>query len=217
MVAGRLKFRGILFTAVLVCSATFAARTASAAATNYFWNGNGPDSIWNDGSLDWSTSSGGTATEAWSDDSSSFDSTAIFAGTAGTVTLGTTVNAAAIDFNTTGYILAAPSPNTNNYQINLAGAAPAINVGTGNAAFTATINANVVSTSATAPLVLSDTATGAAAVNTQLNFGGSLTVNSGSFTLVQFHRERYRHSQHVHGECALAFAASVDVQFTGAQ
>ena len=184
MLAGRRKFRGTLFMAVLVCCAAFATRTSSAAATSYYWNLS--DGAWDDSTADWNSPLTGTLPLiGWSDDSPTDDSTAIFSGaTAGTVTLGATVNPGTIDFNTSGYILAAPSLNPSNFQINIAGAAPAINVGTGNAAFTDTINANVEATSSSAPLLLTDTAIGAAAVNTQLNFGGSLTVDSGSLSIV---------------------------------
>ena len=119
-----------------------------------------PIGTWDDSTADWNSPLTGTLPLiGWSDDSPTDDSTAIFSGaTAGTVTLGATVNPGTIDFNTSGYILAAPSPNPSNYQINIAGTAPAINVGTGNAAFTDTINANVEATSSSAPLLLTDTA-----------------------------------------------------------
>ena len=106
----RRKFGGtfrIALFASLVTFSSFAARTAS-AQTTYYWNNNGPDSFWNDASLDWMHASGSLATEFWSDGSN--NNIAIFAGTtAGTVTLGATVDPGTIDFNTTGYTIADPS------------------------------------------------------------------------------------------------------------
>jgi fibronectin-binding autotransporter adhesin len=180
MIAGRLAFRGILLIAVLGCSLTIAARAAS-AQTSYYWNLS--TGAWDDMTADWnSPTSTSTPLADWVDGSGN---TAIFSGsTAGTVTLGATVDPGTVEFNTSGYSIVAPSSNPSNYQINLAGSAPAINVGSGSAAFTATINANLTSVSATAPLVIANSLGGSASVNTQLNLGGTVALGSGSLKIV---------------------------------
>lgn len=186
MIASRRILRGALsfvFASIGFACLSFGAGIAS-AQTNYYWNLS--TGAWNDSLDDWnSPNSNSTPLTFWSDGSD--NNVAIFSGsTAGTVTLGATVDPGTIDFNITGYTIAPPSPNPNNYQIDLGGSAPEINVGSGSAAFTATINANITSTSGTSALVLQNTssASGNPSINTQLNLGGSLTLNSNSLEIV---------------------------------
>lgn len=182
MIVSRQTFRraSSATLAIAVIASLLTARSAT-AQTNYYWNGS--SGTWNDSSLVWNSPNSNSPLTFWSDGSD--NNVAIFNGsTAGTVTLGATVDPGTIDFNTTGYTIAPPSPNPNGYSINLGGSAPEINVGNGSAAFTATISANVTSTSGSAALVLENTSTGSAAINTQLNLGGSLTMDSGSLRIV---------------------------------
>ena len=175
MTAGRLTFRGALLIAVLGCFATLSApRTASAAAASYYWN-NPSGTTWfntSGATADWNFQTTSGTLVDWSDDSSTFDSTAIFNSTGETVTLGATVNPNVIDFNTTGYTIAPAS----SYAINMSGTSPTINVGSGAATFAATITAPLTSTG---PLTIADTGTG----NTTFTFSGTTTISGGSLRI----------------------------------
>jgi autotransporter-associated beta strand protein len=79
-----------------------------------YWNGavsaqngviNGGSGTWDNVTTNW-TDSSGTHTLAWGTD------TAIFAGTAGTVTLGANISFQTIEFQTTGYVINANAGNT---------------------------------------------------------------------------------------------------------
>ena len=181
-------------TAAIVVN--FASLTANAA--NLSWDA---DAIFNNGTLGgtgtWNTAlanwDNGATDTTWATNTIAGD-TAIFAGTAGTVTLGTNINALGLTFNTTGYTLglngntlalgtgginaSALSSGTTTISgtgdVNLA-AAQAWNVGTG-----ATLNvssvvsgANLLTKSGAGTLILSGANT-----NT-----GSLVVAGGTLTL----------------------------------
>ncbi len=116
--------------------------------TNAFWNTN-------------ATGTGGTAS-AWNN--SNVDS-AIFAGTAGTVTLGAPITAGNLNFNTTGYTLTGST-------LTLGGATPTITTtGTGVAA---TISSAIAGTAG-----LTKAGAGSLMLNGTNTFSGGINVNAG--------------------------------------
>jgi fibronectin-binding autotransporter adhesin len=82
--------------------------TDAAAATDYYWYGDGStlggSGAWNTTSTDWGVSSASGTSTAWSNAN---DDNAYFAGSlGGSVTLGTTITAHSLYFTTTGYTIA---------------------------------------------------------------------------------------------------------------
>ena len=134
--------------AVLACSATFAARIASAQTNYYFNNSSGNSGTWNDSNTDWGLAQGTGSEISWVDGGD-----AIFWGTtAATITLGnlapnTSVNPDSIDIQTTGYTFA-PSTSNAADAINFSGSAPVLELGVASSGtFKTTFNAPVTSTS----------------------------------------------------------------------
>ncbi|HEX3999683.1 MAG TPA: autotransporter-associated beta strand repeat-containing protein [Pirellulales bacterium] len=177
---------GLLLLIITVGCFGIVGKTAS-AQSNYYWN-NAAGTWWDGGPsgsiADWnSPNSNSTPLVDWSDGSD--NNVAIFnGGAAGAVTLGSSVvDPGGIDFDSTGYTIAAPSSD----QIDLGGSAPEINLGGGtvNTSITSTISANLSSTSATVPLVIKNLSGGtASSVAMQLNLTGALTIDSGSLDIV---------------------------------
>ena len=91
----------------------------------------GGSGIWDDANGNWTTD-GGANNVAW-DNTLNANDTAVFRGTAGTVTLGTGVTAGGLIFNTNNYILSGAGTLT------LSGATPTIATGNG---ITAAIGSN---------------------------------------------------------------------------
>jgi|GEM_PF-2013328 len=94
-------------TALVVAAPLFQASAASLS-----WTSTGDSNL--GGSGTWDTSSAlwwnGSSAQTWATNTTSGD-TAVFAGTAGTVTLGTNINALGLQFTTTGYTIT-PGSNT---------------------------------------------------------------------------------------------------------
>jgi len=146
----------------------------AAAQTTYFWNGLDPSAspadggtgTWDGTTLNWRQGSDTGTAVAWPAAGAGTDE-AIFAGTAGTVTLSGTQTANQLDFTVTGYTLTGGT-------LALDGTAPAISVttGTGTIASPVSGSAGLVKTGA-GTLVLS-------AANT---FTGGTTISAGTLQL----------------------------------
>ena len=157
---------------LLTLLATSGLLSAAAHAAPFIWDGGNGD--WNTTTSNWNTS-----TATWVNAS---DSTAVFGGTAGTVTLAEAITNNTLTFDTANYIVTG-------HTLTLAGTAPAIIANTD-----ATINSNLAGSggytkSGSGILTLggaTNIITGAAVVNEGtvnlgLGAGGSsLTVNSGA-------------------------------------
>ncbi|HWK69173.1 MAG TPA: autotransporter-associated beta strand repeat-containing protein [Rhizobiaceae bacterium] len=151
--------------------ANLAAGTASAA--DRYWDvnqtaaGSGGTGIWNLTNLFWSPSSSdvlGPYNQPW--DNGALDR-AIFAGTAGTVTLGSAITVNALTFNTNGYTLAGTGANT----LTLGGVTPTVTVTTG----TSTIGAVIAGSAG-----LTKTGGGTLFLTGANTFSGGITLNGGT-------------------------------------
>jgi len=144
--------------------------SSTQAQSTLFWSGNGTsqggEGTWDTTEERWGTDEGGPYTSIWNN---SNNDTAVFAGTAGTVTLGTGITAGGLTFNTAGYTI---TGNT----LTLAGAsAPIVNVATG----TSTIASNIAGTaglekSGTGTLVLT---------NSNNPLSGAITISAGTLQI----------------------------------
>jgi hypothetical protein len=98
--------------ALSAAGAVIAAIATPAFGSSLSWTSTGNSTL--GGSGTWDTSSAlwwnGSSAQTWATNTTSGD-TAVFAGTAGTVTLGTNINALGLQFTTTGYTLT-PGSNT---------------------------------------------------------------------------------------------------------
>lgn len=163
----------LLHFLALAGSSLLAVSSASAQSTLY-WDG-GTTDIATDGNGvsggtagTWDTTlknwdAGAAPHVAW-DNTNPFD-TAVFGGTAGTVTLGSNVTVGGLTFNTNGYSIA---PGTGSFGITF-GAPGDINVSTGTSTISAAIGGNAITKTGAGTLVLSG-------INT---FNG-LTLNGGT-------------------------------------
>lgn len=157
---------GVLFAALLLGAA------GPASAADRYWDvnqtaaGSGGTGVWNLGNLFWSPNSSGTLgpyNQPW--DNAALDH-AIFAGTAGTVTLGAPITANALTFSTGGYTIAGSGVNT----LTLGGTTPTITTTAGTTTIGAVIaGSNGFTKAGAATLFL----TGA---NT---FSGGITLSGG--------------------------------------
>ncbi len=120
-----------------VLAALVSAYAPGAHAADRYWDvnggqaGSGGTGTWNTSTQYWNAANDGVAGPFYAWDNTALDS-AVFAGTAGTVTLGAPITANKLTFNTAGYIF-------NGGTLTLAGATPTI-VGT------ATINSVIAGT-----------------------------------------------------------------------
>ncbi|WP_353152475.1 autotransporter-associated beta strand repeat-containing protein, partial [Pollutimonas bauzanensis] len=143
-----------------------------AAAADVYWDvnggspGQGGSGTWNLSDVTWNQSSDGVAGpfRAW--DNVALD-TAVFGGTAGTVTVGGALNAGGLTFTTANYTL-------NGGTVTLGGASPTIAVASGNATINSTIAGNTgVTKSGAGNLILNNANT----------FSGGLRVGAGALTV----------------------------------
>jgi autotransporter-associated beta strand protein len=128
-------------------------------------NGLGGTGTWDSTSLSWWNGTAGS-NQTWNNGN---DDGAVFAGTAGTVTLGSAITAGSLTFNTTGYTVAGTGPLT------LAGASTFINVANGN---TATISGSL---SDSGNLVINGT--GNLILSGSNNLTGGIAIQSGTLTV----------------------------------
>ena len=144
---------------------------SSALASTLTWDGGdaapnttfGGSGTWNTTSLNWT--SGGLETP-WTDTTGT--DTALFLGTAGTVTLGETVTANSLFFGVTGYVL-------NGATLNLAGGAPAIH--TDGSTVSATINSVISDTAAAG---LTKTGAGSLILGSANTYSGLTDILAGT-------------------------------------
>jgi autotransporter-associated beta strand protein len=137
-----------------------------------YWNGTaanvgsvvGGSGTWNATSMNW-TGATGAVNYSWQ------SGTAIFSGTAGTVTLGSAVSAQSLVFDTSGYVVTGP------YTLTMTGSAPSITVTS--AGDTATIN---VPLAGTAGLTVSGAGT-LILTSTSSSYTGATTVNGATLQL----------------------------------
>ena len=123
----------VIFFAVIVAAALFVSQSAQ-AATLLFWDANGSGSntggtgTWDSTASIWRLNTTGGALQAYTNTGGA--STADFAGIAGTVTIanGLTINANAITFGTTGYVITGGNATS---FLNLDGTTPTITTGAG--------------------------------------------------------------------------------------
>ncbi|WP_181172814.1 autotransporter-associated beta strand repeat-containing protein [Mesorhizobium sp. B2-1-5] len=159
---------GRLLAAVLL--AGFAASPAGAADRYWDVNGTGVGlggaGAWNTSSLFWNESSNGVSgpMDAWNN---AGGDNAIFDGTAGTVTIGGSIGAGSLIFNTGGYTIAGGT-------LTLTGAAPTVSVVTGAAAINSIIAGNAG---------LTKVGSGTLTLGGANSFTGDLNVNAGALTL----------------------------------
>jgi hypothetical protein len=106
------RFSKTRHLAMSAAGVVIAAITTPAFASSLSWTSTGNSTL--GGSGTWDTSSAlwwnGASAQSWATNTTSGD-TAVFAGTAGTVTLGTNINALGLQFTTTGYTIT-PGGNT---------------------------------------------------------------------------------------------------------
>ncbi|WNL44325.1 autotransporter outer membrane beta-barrel domain-containing protein [Dyella sp. BiH032] len=152
-----------------VIAALAAAYAPQASAVDRYWDvnsgsaGSGGTGTWNTVAPYWNAASDGVAGPFYTWDNASLDN-AIFAGTAGTVTLGAPITANALTFNTAGYTLTGGT-------LALAGTTPTI---TGAATINSVIAGSAgLSKAGGGTLVLSGTNT----------FSGGVNVNGGSLSI----------------------------------
>lgn len=153
-----------------VLTALFALYTpAHAQSTTLYWDvngtgvGTGGTGTWDLSTPYWNSASDGVTGPmvAWNNASIG---TAIFGGTAGTVTLGTSITANALTFNTNGYTL-------NGSTLTLAGTTPTITVSTG----TTTINSVIAGTAG-----LTKSGASSLTLSGANTFSGGITLNAGT-------------------------------------
>ena len=160
-----------------------AGQVAQGTPASYWWDPTGVTpaaggtGTWDESQMNWLTPNINSPlpTGSWLDDSIANFS----GGSTPTVTLGSSVIADGINFNTTGYTLAGSGGNS----LTLGGSAPTINVGPATAvnSFQATITANV-SAANRVNIVDINTGTGTLPNNT-LSFTGTTNFASGTLTI----------------------------------
>ena len=153
-----------------------AALAASPAlAGDRYWDanqtatGSGGTGVWNLGNLFWSNNSSDTLgpyNQPWSNGDN-----AIFAGTAGTVTLGAPITANAITFNTSGYTISGAGANV----LTLGGATPTVTVNSG----TSTISAVIAGAAG-----LTKAGAGTLTLSGSNTFTGGIVVDAGEISVV---------------------------------
>lgn len=156
-------------TRLLVGLLTLSATSLTLHAADLFWDGTPgtPNGASNGGAGTWDTTGtnwdDGTSYNAWNN---SNNDTAIFAGTAGAVTLGADVTVGGLTFNTGGYSV---GPGVDPYSITF-GAAGNINVSTGTTTITSVIaGANKITKTGGGTLIMN-------AANT---FSGGIDISGG--------------------------------------
>ncbi|HEV2972624.1 MAG TPA: autotransporter-associated beta strand repeat-containing protein [Pirellulales bacterium] len=167
--------------AAFVGVAAFGSGSSAFGQLNFWWDpagvspATGGSGVWDALSPDWLTPAINSPLPAvpWVN-----GNIANFSGTAGTVTVGAPITADQINFNTTGYTIAASGGNT----LTLGGATPTIDAGSGTAnTFLSTISANI---SAANPVNIVDTFTGTGNTpNNILNLTGTTSFASGTLTI----------------------------------
>lgn len=146
----------------------------SAVADTVYWDvnrgnpGQGGTGVWNLTNSYWNTSSDGVSGpfQAWSNSASD---TAVFGGTAGTVTVGSGVTVGALNFTTNGYVLSGGT-------LTLAGAAPTIT--TSASSVSTTINSALAGTSG-----LTTGGAGTVYLAGNNTFSGGINLSSGTLRL----------------------------------
>ncbi len=152
-----------------VLAALVSAYAPGAHAADRYWDvnggqaGSGGTGTWNTSTQYWNAANDGVAGPFYAWDNTALDS-AVFAGTAGTVTLGAPITANKLTFNTAGYIF-------NGGTLTLAGATPTI-VGT------ATINSVIAGTAG-----LTKTSGGTLALGGVNTFSGGINLTGGSISV----------------------------------
>jgi len=152
-----------------VLAALGALYAPQALAVDRYWDvnggsaGSGGTGDWDLVSQYWNAANDGVAGPFYTWNNVAIDN-AIFAGTAGTVTLKTPITANTLTFNTVGYTLAGST-------LTLAGTTPTI-------AGSATINSVIAGTAG-----LTKTGSGALALNGANTFSGGITLNGGSIAV----------------------------------
>jgi autotransporter-associated beta strand protein len=143
----------------------------SASAASLYWSGNGTTQggagTWDTTPNHWGTASSGPYPSAWNN---SNNDTAIFAGTAGTATLGADVIVGGLQFNTTGYIV---DPGTGPFKLTF-GTAGSANVSTG----TSTVNAVVAGSS-----TITKTGSGTLLLGATNTFTGNTAISGGTLQI----------------------------------
>ena len=171
-------------TAAAICAALFAGASSGNAATLY-WDTDGSTTgnssstglgLGGTGTWDTSTSNwwSGSALGAWNN---SNNDTAVFWGTAGTVTLGSGITVGGLQFNTSGYTVTGNATNT----LTLAGTTPGVTLGSG--VSLASVNAVLAGSAGMAFNGGSDAGTlflNGANANT---YTGSTTIDSGTLRI----------------------------------
>ena len=156
----------------IVLLAALAASPALAA--DRYWDanqtatGSGGTGVWNLGNLFWSNNSSDTLgpyNQPWSNGDN-----AIFAGTAGTVTLGAPITANRLTFNTSGYTIGGVGANI----LTLGGVTPTITVNSG----TSTISAVIAGTAG-----LTKAGAGTLTLTGVNSFTGGIVVNGGEVSV----------------------------------
>ncbi|ENR00774.1 hypothetical protein P040_00148 [Brucella melitensis 11-1823-3434] len=163
---------GWAFSRTLQLSLISLVMAGTAAASDRYWDSNGTavgrggSGAWNTSNAFWSPSGDGVSGpySAWNN--AAFD-TAIFGGTAGTVTLGSPITVGAMTFETTGYIL---SGNT----LTLGTATPTITTSSG----TTTINSVLAGTNG-----LTKAGDGILSLTGANTFSGNIIVTGGTLSV----------------------------------
>lgn len=142
---------------------------AAAAAVELTWDADGTSGGGTGGSGTWNTSSllwdNAGSMQAWSN---AAGDSALFGGTAGTVTLGEAISASGLRFTTTGYTITADT-------LTLSGSTPAVETATG---VTATIASAVAGSNG-----LTKTGAGSLSLSAANTFSGAAAVNAGSLSV----------------------------------
>jgi fibronectin-binding autotransporter adhesin len=173
-VSSRLRWATTRLPLLLLALAVACLPSLAFAQTSYFWNGGDPTAspaaggtgTWDSATGNWRQGSDTGTAVAWPAAGAGTDA-AIFAGTAGTVTLSGTQTANQLGFDVTGYTLTGGT-------LALDGTAPAISVISG----TATVGSAV---SGSAGLV--KTGDGTLVLSAANNFSGDTTISAGTLQL----------------------------------